>query len=137
MVTDLKDLFFKGRKKAHPEADLDRIVNIIKELRTTFQLLEVHYSVALPKFTFMDNTVEWHSLPVDALEDKSFQKLDPEDADIVVVILMTRALKDKAAAHFVKELEEANKRKNKWSKWAEKIDSIEDINPSDQKDDDE
>ena len=41
------------------------------------------------------------------------------------VLLVTKALKDKAVAHFVKELESATRQKNKWTKYAENVDTPE------------
>ena len=73
-MTDLKDLFFKGLKKPFQESELDRVINIVKEYRTTFQLLEGELDVVLPKFSFMDNAVEWPSLSSEALKQKASSK---------------------------------------------------------------
>ena len=70
VVGDLKDLFFKGEKKAYTEHDIDVLVTSVKDVRNTFQQLEVDYSVTLTKFSFMDHVVEWHSLTTNDLQGK-------------------------------------------------------------------
>lgn len=118
----MEDIFFHS-SKVMSEKQLVVFVELLQGQVGVFRKVATKESVPLPSLMWVDQVVEWNHLPTEVLITKTFGPVSKEERELLHSLLDTRALKDKTAAAFIKELVESEKRKNKWAKMVGNIDA--------------